>query len=115
MDGEQGHDAEDLEQYLREIQQIPPISTEQERQLIQQMEQGRAAQKQLIEANRRLVVNIAQQYRGHGVRLLDLIQAGNEGLLRAVEDFDATKTYTLSTYATWWIRRAITQVITSSR
>jgi len=115
MDGEQGHDAEDLEQYLREIQQVPPLSTEQERDLIEQMKQGNAAQKQLIEANRQLVMNIAQQYRDHGMKLLDLIRAGNEGLLRAVEDFDATKTYTLSTYATWRIRRAITQVIASSR
>jgi RNA polymerase primary sigma factor len=115
MDGEQEHDAEDMEKYLREIQQVPPLSKEQERQLIQQMEQGKAAQEQLIETNRRLVVSIAQQYTRHGLKLPDLIRAGHGGLLRAVEHFDATKTYTFSTYATWWIRRAITQVIASSR
>ncbi len=115
MDEDQEYDAEDIEQYLREVQQVPPLSTEQERQLIQQMEQGKAAQEQLIETNRPLVVSIAQQYTGHGMKLPDLIRAGHGGLLRAVEHFDATKTYTFSTYATWWIRRAITRVIASSR
>lgn len=115
MDEEQEHDAEDMEQYLREIQQVPPLSTEQERQIIQQMEQGKAAQEQLIETNRPLVVSIAQQYTGHGMKLPDLIRAGHGGLLRAVEHFDASKTYTFSTYATWRIRRAITRVIASSR
>lgn len=115
MDGEQEHDAEDMEQYLRGMQQVPPLSAEQERLLIQQMEQGKAAREQLIETNRRLVVSIAQQYSGHGTKLPDLIRAGHGGLLRAVEHFDATKTYTFSTYATWWIRRAITQVIADSR
>jgi len=115
MDGEQEHDAEDIEQYLRKMLQVPPLSAEQERLLIQQMEQGKAAQEQLVETNRNLVVSIAQQYTEHGMKLPDLIRAGHGGLLRAVEHFDTTKTYTFSTYATWWIRRSITQVIASSR
>jgi RNA polymerase primary sigma factor len=98
--------------YLREIGRIALLSTEEEIRLAKRMEQGDiAAKKRLTEANLRLVVSIAKKYIGRGLTLLDLIQEGNTGLLRAVEKFDFRKGFKFSTYATWWIRQAITRAI----
>lgn len=98
--------------YLREIGRIPLLNTEEEVKLAKRMEQGDiAAKKRLTEANLRLVVSIAKKYIGRGLTLLDLIQEGNTGLLRAVEKFDFRKGFKFSTYATWWIRQAITRAI----
>jgi len=105
--------AEDsVRMYLREIGKIPLISAEEEIKLAKKIEQGdEIAKKKLAEANLRLVVSIAKKYIGRGLTLLDLIQEGNTGLLRAVEKFDWRKGYKFSTYATWWIRQAITRAI----
>ena len=116
--------------YLREIGRVPLLSALQEVSLAKRMERGKAerakslteqnfrilcdaeeAQRQLTEANLRLVVSVAKKYIGRGMNLLDLIQEGNIGLIRAVEKFDYTKGYKFSTYATWWIRQAITRAI----
>jgi RNA polymerase primary sigma factor len=116
--------------YLREIGRVPLLSAEEEVRLAQRMERGRAellkpatsrnyrivedgeeGQRRLTEANLRLVVSVAKKYIGRGMSLLDLIQEGNIGLIRAVEKFDYTKGYKFSTYATWWIRQAITRAI----
>lgn len=98
--------------YLREIGRIPLISGAQEVVLAKRIEQGDVlARRQLTEANLRLVVSIAKKYIGRGLTLLDLVQEGNIGLLRAVEKFDYRKGYKFSTYATWWIRQAITRAI----
>jgi len=114
--------------YLREIGRVPLLSAEEEVKLAQRMERGKAehlkpspsrrliddgdeAQRRLTEANLRLVVSVAKKYIGRGMSLLDLIQEGNIGLIRAVEKFDYTKGYKFSTYATWWIRQAITRAI----
>jgi RNA polymerase primary sigma factor len=98
--------------YLREIGKIPLLSSEQEVALAKRIEEGdKAAKDAMAEANMRLVVSIAKKYLGRGLDLLDLIQEGNTGLLRAVEKFDYTKGYKFSTYATWWIRQAITRAI----
>ncbi len=116
--------------YLREIGRVPLLTAEEEVRLAQRMERGRAellkpptsrnyriaedgeeAQRRLTEANLRLVVSVAKKYIGRGMSLLDLIQEGNIGLIRAVEKFDYTKGYKFSTYATWWIRQAITRAI----
>ena len=116
--------------YLREIGRVPLLSAEEEVRLAQRMDRGRAellkpassrsyriaedgeeAQRRLTEANLRLVVSVAKKYIGRGMSLLDLIQEGNIGLIRAVEKFDYTKGYKFSTYATWWIRQAITRAI----
>jgi len=119
--------------YLREIGRVPLLSAEEEVRLAQLMERGKAeqlraerlkvapnrryidegeeAQRRLTEANLRLVVSVAKKYIGRGMNLLDLIQEGNIGLIRAVEKFDYTKGYKFSTYATWWIRQAITRAI----
>ncbi len=98
--------------YLREIGRIPLINAEEEVTLAKRIEQGdKAAKDALAEANMRLVVSIAKKYIGRGLDLLDLIQEGNTGLLRAVEKFDYTKGFKFSTYATWWIRQAITRAI----
>lgn len=98
--------------YLREIGQIPLLTTEEEVRLAKRIEQGdTTAKKRLVEANLRLVVSIAKKYIGRGLTLLDLIQEGNTGLLRAVEKFDYRKGFKFSTYATWWIRQAITRAI----
>jgi RNA polymerase primary sigma factor len=119
--------------YLREIGRVPLLTAEEEVRLAQRMERGKLerlkgeqgkgtpnrryiedgeeAQRRLTEANLRLVVSVAKKYIGRGMSLLDLIQEGNIGLIRAVEKFDYTKGYKFSTYATWWIRQAITRAI----
>src|SRR6266581_934788 len=114
--------------YLREIGRVPLLSAEEEVKLAQRMERGKAerlkpsanrrliddgeeAQRRLTEANLRLVVSVAKKYIGRGMSLLDLIQEGNIGLIRAVEKFEYRKGYKFSTYATWWIRQAITRAI----
>ena len=98
--------------YLREIGKIPLLSSEEELALAHRVVAGeRAAKDQMAEANMRLVVSIAKRYVGRGLDLLDLIQEGNTGLLRAVEKFDPDKGFKFSTYATWWIRQAITRAI----
>lgn len=98
--------------YLKEIGKIPLLSAEDEISLAKAMEEGsEMAKKRLVEANLRLVVSIAKRYVGRGMLFLDLIQEGNLGLIKAVEKFDYTKGYKFSTYATWWIRQAITRAI----
>src|SRR5436190_14230687 len=114
--------------YLREIGRVPLLTASEEVHLAQIMERGKAeqlkrvpnrkyldeanaAQRHLTEANLRLVVSIAKKYVGRGMNLLDLIQEGNIGLMRAVEKFDVTLGYKFSTYATWWIRQAVTRAI----
>ena len=98
--------------YLKEIGKVPLLSADQEIELAKRMEQGdQEAKKKLAEANLRLVVSIAKRYVGRGMLFLDLIQEGNLGLIKAVEKFDYTKGYKFSTYATWWIRQAITRAI----
>ncbi len=98
--------------YLKEIGKVPLLSAEDEIRLAQRMEEGdEEAKKQLAEANLRLVVSIAKRYVGRGMLFLDLIQEGNLGLIKAVEKFDYRKGYKFSTYATWWIRQAITRAI----
>ncbi len=98
--------------YLKEIGKVALLTPEQEVTLAQRMEKGDAeAKRRLIEANLRLVVSIAKKYVGRGMLFLDLIQEGNLGLIRAVEKFDWRKGYKFSTYATWWIRQAITRAL----
>ena len=98
--------------YLKEIGKVPLLSAEEEIDLAQRMEEGdEDAKKRLAEANLRLVVSIAKRYVGRGMLFLDLIQEGNLGLIKAVEKFDYRKGYKFSTYATWWIRQAITRAI----
>ena len=98
--------------YLKEIGKVPLLSAEEEIDLAQRMEVGdEEAKKRLAEANLSLVVSIAKRYVGRGMLFLDLIQEGNLGLIKAVEKFDYTKGYKFSTYATWWIRQAITRAI----
>lgn len=98
--------------YLREIGKIPLLNAEQELALAQRVVAGdKKAKDEMAEANMRLVVSIAKRYVGRGLDLLDLIQEGNTGLLRAVEKFDPDKGFKFSTYATWWIRQAITRAI----
>ncbi len=98
--------------YLKEIGKVPLLSAEDEIELAKRMEEGdEAAKKKLAEANLRLVVSIAKRYVGRGMLFLDLIQEGNLGLIKAVEKFDYRKGYKFSTYATWWIRQAITRAI----
>ncbi|MDO4483634.1 MAG: RNA polymerase sigma factor RpoD [Clostridia bacterium] len=98
--------------YLHEIGSIPLLSAEEEVELAKRIEQGdEDAKRQLSEANLRLVVSIARHYAGRGMQLLDLIQEGNLGLMKAVEKFDYTRGYKFSTYSTWWIRQAITRAI----
>jgi RNA polymerase primary sigma factor len=98
--------------YLREIGKIPLLSAEEELALAQKVVSGdKKAKDQMAEANMRLVVSIAKRYVGRGLDLLDLIQEGNTGLLRAVEKFDPDRGFKFSTYATWWIRQAITRAI----
>ena len=98
--------------YLREIGKIPLLSSEEELELAKRVSAGdKEAKDKMAEANMRLVVSIAKRYVGRGLDLLDLIQEGNTGLLRAVEKFDPDKGFKFSTYATWWIRQAITRAI----
>ena len=126
---EEEEDAEDLENidlsvpegvsledpvrtYLKEIGKVPLLSAEEEMDLAVRMEEGdEEAKRRLSEANLRLVVSIAKRYVGRGMQFLDLIQEGNLGLIKAVEKFDYRKGYKFSTYATWWIRQAITRAI----
>ncbi len=98
--------------YLKEIGQVPLLTTDREKQLAERMMAGdQDAKTELVEANLRLVVSIAKRYVGRGLFFLDLIQEGNLGLMKAVDKFDYTKGYKFSTYATWWIRQAITRAI----
>ena len=98
--------------YLKEIGKVPLLTAEQEQELAQRMLEGdEDAKAQLIEANLRLVVSIAKRYLGRGMQFLDLIQEGNLGLIKAVDKFDHSKGFKFSTYATWWIRQAITRAI----
>jgi len=98
--------------YLKEIGRVPLLTPEEEIELAKRMEQGdEEAKRRLAEANLRLVVSIAKRYVGRGMLFLDLIQEGNLGLIKAVEKFDYRKGYKFSTYATWWIRQAITRAI----
>ena len=98
--------------YLKEIGKVPLLTAEEEKELAMRMEEGdEEAKKRLAEANLRLVVSIAKRYVGRGMLFLDLIQEGNLGLIKAVEKFDFRKGFKFSTYATWWIRQAITRAI----
>ena len=98
--------------YLKEIGKVPLLTADEEVELAVRMEKGdEKAKKELAEANLRLVVSIAKRYVGRGMQFLDLIQEGNLGLIKAVEKFDFRKGYKFSTYATWWIRQAITRAI----
>ncbi len=98
--------------YLKEIGKVPLLTNEREKELAERMMAGdESAKTELVEANLRLVVSIAKRYVGRGMYFLDLIQEGNLGLMKAVEKFDYTKGYKFSTYATWWIRQAITRAI----
>ena len=98
--------------YLREIGKIPLLTGDEELELAQKVKEGdKRAKDKMAEANMRLVVSIAKRYSGRGLDFLDLIQEGNTGLLRAVEKFDPDKGFKFSTYATWWIRQAITRAI----
>ena len=136
-------DAGALRDYLKKISQVPGLSREQEAELAQRIEAGLAAEARLaaaegdlpagqrvdlewaaelgtrarnhlLEANLRLVVSLAKRYTGRGVPFADLVRAGNLGLIRAVEKFDRSKGYAFSTYATWWIRQAITRVLAAN-
>ncbi|RKD34719.1 RNA polymerase sigma factor RpoD [Thermohalobacter berrensis] len=101
-----------VKMYLKEIGKVPLLTAEEEIELAKRMEQGdEEAKRKLTEANLRLVVSIAKRYVGRGMLFLDLIQEGNLGLIKAVEKFDYRKGYKFSTYATWWIRQAITRAI----
>ena len=101
-----------LRMYLRDIGRIPLLSAAEEVSLAKRMERGdMEAKSRLVEANLRLVVSIAKRYLGRGLSFLDLIQEGNLGLIRAVEKFDYRRGYKFSTYATWWIRQAVTRAI----
>ena len=98
--------------YLKEIGKVPLLSAEEEIELAKRMENGdEAAKKRLAEANLRLVVSIAKRYTGRGMSFLDLVQEGNIGLMKAVEKFDYTKGYRLSTYATWWVKQSVTRAL----
>lgn len=109
---ESGVTTDPVRMYLREIGKIPLLTSEEEISLAQKIEKGdRKAKKKLTESNLRLVVSIAKKYVMRGLSLLDLIQEGNQGLIRAVEKYDWRKGYKFSTYATWWIRQAITRAI----
>ena len=101
-----------VKMYLREIGKIPLLTIEEEQKLAHKAANGnKKAKDKMVEANMRLVVSIAKRYSGRGLDLLDLIQEGNTGLLRAVEKFDPEKGFKFSTYATWWVRQAITRAI----
>ena len=122
-DGEESQDAAEqsidginiddpVKVYLKEIGRVPLLTTKEEIELAERMAQGDEEAKRILsEANLRLVVSIAKRYLGRGMQFLDLIQEGNLGLIKAVEKFDHTKGFKFSTYATWWIRQAITRAI----
>jgi RNA polymerase primary sigma factor len=108
----EGTVSDPVRMYLKEIGRIPLLKFEQEIALAKQVEKGsKEAKKTLITSNLRLVVSIAKKYVGRGLTLLDLIQEGNQGLIRAVEKYDWRRGYKFSTYATWWIRQSITRAI----
>ena len=108
----EGSADDSVKMYLKDIGKVPLLSAEKEVELAKLMEQGdEMAKATLSEANLRLVVSIAKRYVGRGMQFLDLIQEGNLGLMKAVEKFDYTKGFKFSTYATWWIRQAITRAI----
>ena len=110
--GEEGATTDPVRMYLKEIGKIPLLSSEEEMELAKRVSEGdEKAKKRMVEANLRLVVSVAKHYLGRGMQLLDLIQEGNMGLLKAVEKFDHTKGYKFSTYATWWIRQSITRAV----
>jgi RNA polymerase primary sigma factor len=110
LEGSQSTDP--VRQYLREIGKVPLLVAEEEIELAKRYEKNeRKAKNKLTESNLRLVVSIAKKYIGRGLSLLDLIQEGNQGLIRAVEKYDWRRGYKFSTYATWWIRQAITRAI----
>ena len=112
MEAEPVSTEDPVRMYLREIGRIPLLTAEEEVALARRIRQGdKSAYRQLAEANLRLTVSIAKKYVGRGMSFLDLIQEGNLGLIRAVEKFDYRKGYKFSTYATWWIRQAITRAI----
>lgn len=109
---EEGYVSDPVRMYLREIGKIPLLSFEEEIEFSKRVERGdKRAYDRLVEANLRLVVSIAKKYVGRGMSLMDLIQEGNIGLARAVEKYDWRRGYKFSTYATWWIRQAITRAI----
>lgn len=102
--------ADPIREYLKEIGSIPLLTPEEETELARRKSEGNAeAGRQLVEANLRLVVSIAKRYTGRGMSFLDLVQEGNLGLMKAVEKFDYSKGYRLSTYATWWVKQSITR------
>lgn len=101
-----------VKMYLKDISKTPLLTPEEEIELAKRVQKGdKEAKKKLTEANLRLVVNIAKKYMGRGMHFLDLVQEGNLGLIRAIEKFDPKKGFRLSTYATWWIRQAITRAL----
>ena len=112
IESSEGKMDDPVRQYLKEIGKIPLLSVEEEIELARKTRQGdEVARKQLTESNLRLVVSIAKRYVGRGMLFLDLIQEGNLGLIKAVEKFDPNKGFKFSTYATWWIRQAVTRAI----
>jgi len=109
---EEGSADDPVRMYLKEIGKVPLLSSEEEIELAMRIAQGDVqARSRLVEANLRLVVSIAKKYMGRGMSMLDLVQEGNLGLIKAAEKFDHTKGFKFSTYATWWIRQAITRAI----
>jgi RNA polymerase primary sigma factor len=112
---EEAPSADPIQTYLREIGRIPLLTPEEEKELSRRARRGdEEAKAKLAAANLRLVVSIAKRYTGLGLPLLDLIQEGNVGLMRAIEKFDPERGYKFSTYATWWIRQAITRALTQT-
>ena len=108
----EGNFDDSVKMYLKDIGKVPLLSAEKEVELAKRMAEGdEEAKRTLSEANLRLVVSIAKRYVGRGMQFLDLIQEGNLGLMKAVEKFDYTRGFKFSTYATWWIRQAITRAI----
>ena len=111
-DADTGNITDPIHMYLKEIGQVPLLTPEQEIELAKRVEEGdQEAKRKLEEANLRLVVSIAKHYTGHGMSLMDLIQEGSLGLIRAVEKYEYKKGFRFSTYATWWIRQSITRAI----
>ena len=112
LESDEANLTDPVRMYLKEIGKIDLLSAEEEIDLARRIAEGdEAAKKRMVEANLRLVVSVAKHYLGRGMQLLDLIQEGNMGLLKAVEKFDYTKGYKFSTYATWWIRQSITRAV----